>query len=66
MSEEATDELEELALQYEDGFIYRGQGFQPATRHGYGILTDQDDNEIYAGHWDKNQYEGQGRLNNLQ
>jgi hypothetical protein len=37
---EDDQEPEDLALQYEDGFIYRGQGFQPQTRSGFGILTD--------------------------
>ncbi|CAD8067987.1 unnamed protein product [Paramecium sonneborni] len=60
------DQLQELALQYEDGYIYRGQGFEPATREGYGILTDQNDNTVYDGQWKDNQYHGQGKLINVQ
>lgn len=62
---EDDQEPEDLALQYEDGFIYRGQGFQPQTRSGFGILTDQQDNEVYAGFWKENYYHGQGKLNNI-
>jgi hypothetical protein len=53
-------------LQYEDGFIYRGQGYQPQTRNGFGILTDQNENEVYAGFWKDNYYHGQGKLSNLE
>ncbi|CAK69449.1 unnamed protein product (macronuclear) [Paramecium tetraurelia] len=49
-------QLQDLALQYEDGYIYRGQGF--------GVLTDQNDNEVYSGNWQDNQYHGQGKLIN--
>ncbi|CAK85382.1 unnamed protein product (macronuclear) [Paramecium tetraurelia] len=64
---EAEDgEIQELALQYEDGFIYRGQGYPPQTRSGFGILTDSDGQQIYAGYWKDNLYDGQGRLTNLQ
>ncbi|CAD8212160.1 unnamed protein product [Paramecium octaurelia] len=59
-------ELEELALQYEDGYIYRGQGFPPQTRSGFGILTDSEGQEVYAGYWKDNFYEGDGKLRNLQ
>ncbi|CAD8133890.1 unnamed protein product [Paramecium pentaurelia] len=59
-------ELEELALQYEDGYIYRGQGFPPQTRSGFGILTDSEGQEVYAGYWKDNFYEGEGKLRNLQ
>ncbi|CAD8133720.1 unnamed protein product [Paramecium octaurelia] len=64
--EEGDGELEELALQYEDGYIYRGQGFPPQTRSGFGILTDSDGQEVYAGYWKENFYEGEGKLKNLQ
>ncbi|CAK73288.1 unnamed protein product (macronuclear) [Paramecium tetraurelia] len=60
------NQLQELALQYEDGYIYRGQGYEPATREGYGVLTDQDDNPVYDGQWKDNQYHGQGKLINVQ
>lgn len=56
----------ELALQYEDGYIYRGKGVPPQTRDGFGILTDADGNEVYAGYWKDNFYHSQGRLYNLQ
>ncbi|CAD8192302.1 unnamed protein product [Paramecium pentaurelia] len=57
-------QLQDLALQYEDGYIYRGQGYEPATREGFGVLTDQNDNEVYSGYWLDNQYHGQGKLIN--
>ncbi|CAK88834.1 unnamed protein product (macronuclear) [Paramecium tetraurelia] len=60
------EELEELALQYEDGYIYRGQGYPPQTRQGFGMLTDNEGREVYAGYWKQNVYDGQGRLQNLQ
>ncbi|CAD8053555.1 unnamed protein product [Paramecium sonneborni] len=63
---EEDGELQELALQYEDGFIYRGQGYPPQTRSGFGILTDSEGQQIYAGYWKENLYDGQGRLTNLQ
>ncbi|CAD8127597.1 unnamed protein product [Paramecium sonneborni] len=62
--EEPEKELQDLALQYEDGYIYRGQGYEPATRDGFGVLTDQNDNEVYSGYWQDNQYHGQGKLIN--
>ncbi|CAD8113023.1 unnamed protein product [Paramecium sonneborni] len=62
--EEQQQELQELALQYEDGYIYRGQGYEPATREGFGVLTDQNENEVYSGYWQDNQYHGQGKLIN--
>ncbi|CAD8142421.1 unnamed protein product [Paramecium pentaurelia] len=60
------NQLQELALQYDDGFIYRGQGYEPATREGQGILTDQNDNTVYNGQWKANKYHGQGKLTNIQ
>ncbi|CAD8049290.1 unnamed protein product [Paramecium sonneborni] len=65
-NEEVNNEPEELALQYEDGYIYRGQGYPPQTRNGFGILTDSEGQEVYAGYWKDNFYEGDGKLNNLQ
>ncbi|CAD8213988.1 unnamed protein product [Paramecium octaurelia] len=59
-------QLTQLALQYEDGFIYRGQGYEPAVREGFGVLTDQYENEVYSGYWRDNQYHGQGKLINFQ
>ncbi|CAD8083239.1 unnamed protein product [Paramecium sonneborni] len=59
-------QLTQLALQYEDGFIYRGQGYEPAVREGFGVLTDQYDNEVFSGYWKDNQYHGQGKLINFQ
>ncbi|CAD8053370.1 unnamed protein product [Paramecium primaurelia] len=64
--EEHVEALEELALQYEDGYIYRGQGYPPQTRQGFGMLSDNEGREVYAGYWKQNFYEGQGRLQNLQ
>ncbi|CAD8048133.1 unnamed protein product [Paramecium primaurelia] len=64
--EEEDENIQELALQYEDGYIYRGQGYPPQTRNGFGILTDSDGKQVYAGYWKDNLYEGQGRLTNLQ
>jgi hypothetical protein len=55
----------DLALQYEDGYIYRGQGLPPQTRQGFGVLVDAEEREVYAGFWEDNQYNGEGRLNNL-
>ncbi|CAD8197241.1 unnamed protein product [Paramecium octaurelia] len=63
--QEKDEDLEELALQYEDGYIYRGQGYPPQTRQGFGMLTDNEGREIYAGYWKQNVYDGQGRLQNL-
>ncbi|CAD8193702.1 unnamed protein product [Paramecium octaurelia] len=57
-------QLQDLALQYEDGYIYRGQGYEPAIREGFGVLTDEKDNEVYSGYWQDNQYHGQGKLIN--
>ncbi|CAD8098372.1 unnamed protein product [Paramecium primaurelia] len=59
-------QLQELALQYADGYIYRGQGYEPATKEGFGILTDENDNKVYKGYWHDNQYHGQGKLINFQ
>ncbi|CAK58384.1 unnamed protein product (macronuclear) [Paramecium tetraurelia] len=64
--EDEDENIQELALQYEDGYIYRGQGYPPQTRNGFGILTDADGQQVYAGYWKDNLYEGQGRLTNLQ
>ncbi|CAK91391.1 unnamed protein product (macronuclear) [Paramecium tetraurelia] len=64
--DEQEQQLQELALQYEDGYIYRGQGYEPAMREGFGVLTDQNDNEVYSGYWHDNQYHGQGKLINFQ
>ena len=47
-------------------YIFRGQGIEPSTRQGYGILCDSEDNEVYCGGWHDNQYHGQGRLVNFQ
>ncbi|CAD8212774.1 unnamed protein product [Paramecium pentaurelia] len=62
--QEEQKQLQDLALQYEDGYIYRGQGYEPVTREGFGVLTDQNDNEVYSGYWLDNQYHGQGKLIN--
>ncbi|CAK83701.1 unnamed protein product (macronuclear) [Paramecium tetraurelia] len=62
--QEEQQQLQDLALQYEDGYIYRGQGYEPATREGFGVLNDQNDNEVYSGYWQDNQYHGQGKLIN--
>lgn len=34
-------------------------------RKGFGVLSDPDGNEAYAGFWDEDKYNGEGRLNNL-
>ncbi|CAD8170713.1 unnamed protein product [Paramecium octaurelia] len=65
-TQQQQQQLVELALQYEDGFIYRGQGYEPAIREGFGVLTDQYENEVYSGYWKDNQYHGQGKLINFQ
>jgi hypothetical protein len=55
----------DIAIVYEDGYSYRGQGIKPRTRKGFGVLSDPKGEEVYAGFWDEDKYNGEGRLNNL-
>ena len=58
--------LLDMALQYEDGYIYRGEGIPPMTRQGFGVLNDPNENEVYSGYWMNNCYHGDGQLYNLE
>ncbi|CAK65777.1 unnamed protein product (macronuclear) [Paramecium tetraurelia] len=60
------NQLQLLTLNYQNDYIYRGQGYEPDIREGDGTLTDQNENLVYAGQWKDNQQHGKGKLINVE
>ncbi|CAD8110059.1 unnamed protein product [Paramecium sonneborni] len=64
--ENQKQQLQEIQFNYKNGYTYKGQGYQTGIKEGFGVLKDQNDQEIYRGQWKNDQYDGKGKLINLQ
>lgn len=47
----------------ENGTLYKGQGINN-VKEGYGVLENLDGKILYAGYWQDNKYQGEGKLFN--